>query len=434
MRIPLWLSNALLSEWYQESLVEFFLTEKWITSKEELFSDRFLSRSVQPHLERLSAHFNRLEGDPDESGLAPYWKSSSHSDHVRMAYFLAYFPSNFIRTASVMYEVAHRCNLSGLSQKPLRVLELGSGPAASTNALAFLATRPEFAIFQNARFAWIESDRKMLDAAQRYFSIFQGKINAPPAKVDLFHRKILQKPGDTVLPPRAPQFDIILSSFFWNELNLTPEGTVEAIEQMLHKHLSRDGFFIWIDPALKAQSRKVLTVRKLLLERRTFTKQFSVRLPCMGHQECGALRQAEDWCHEEVVWWRPEILRKLDNLVELDHRRLPFSYLVIQKQKSNENTNPFYRLVSPSHEEGKAQEFFLCGTSGKSRARIHPSQLKILNENREPVLVQDRRLMRGDLLETVSWESQNETQRLKKLNSAEVSLQWNPGFCEPDQD
>jgi hypothetical protein len=107
-----------------------------------------------------------------------------------------------------------------------------------------------------------------------------------------------------------------------------------------------------------------------------------ILLPCLGHQKCGALAAPEDWCHEEVMWWRPPYLKKIDQLAGLDRRSLPFSYLAIAKSpRSREELLPalagtpsdtIQRLVSPSHNEGKEAEFFVCGQEGKRRARYRP--------------------------------------------------------------
>jgi hypothetical protein len=107
--------------------------------------------------------------------------------------------------------------------------------------------------------------------------------------------------------------------------------------------------------------------------------RYQVLLPCLGHQACGALSNPDDWCHEEAKWWRPPYFRKIDDMAKLDRKSLPFSYLVITKSGRPireilpalaDSSKGFHRLVSPVHYEGKDSEFFLCGSDGKSRARL----------------------------------------------------------------
>jgi hypothetical protein len=115
-------------------------------------------------------------------------------------------------------------------------------------------------------------------------------------------------------------------------------------------------------------------------------------LPCLGHQACGALAEAEDWCHEEVSWWRPAYFKEIDRLAELDRKTLPFSYLVLARsRRAREELLPAlagsrsrHRLVSPAHAEGRDREFFMCGQEGKRRARYRP--------------LGDESLERGDVL------------------------------------
>src|SRR4029079_9435320 len=88
--------------------------------------------------------------------------------------------------------------------------------------------------------------------------------------------------------------------------------------------------------------------------------------------------EPEDWCHEEVTWWRPPYYKKIDQLAGLDRKTLPFSYLVIARSRAKREellpalagAKSLHRLVSPSHWEGRDQEFFLCGQNGKLRARL----------------------------------------------------------------
>jgi hypothetical protein len=156
----------------------------------------------------------------------------------------------------------------------------------------------------------------------------------------------------------------------------------------LGKHLEDESIIILSEPALKLQS--------LLKE---FEKRdradFKLLLPCLGHQTCGAFAAPDDWCHEEVTWWRPPYFKIIDQLAGLDRKTLPFSYLVIARSKKSRaellpavGGDATQRLVSPAHKEGKELEFFICGPEGKRRARFKPDQ-KLSDEDT---------LQRGDIL------------------------------------
>jgi hypothetical protein len=195
-------------------------------------------------------------------------------------------------------------------------------------------------------------------------------------------------------------------SFFLNESTESPRAMARTLLQAWDDHLEEEGLVILIEPALKAQSRRLLQLRRAILEKAE-ESGLKLLLPCLGHQACGALAEAEDWCHEEVSWWRPPYLRKLDDMASLDRKSLPFSYLVFAKtQRSMQELLPNlrgaadarYRLVSPAHSEGRDLEFFLCGQSGKRRARYRD----------------DPELERGDILENTELRGDTNATRIQK--------------------
>lgn len=129
----------------------------------------------------------------------------------------------------------------------------------------------------------------------------------------------------------------------------------------------------------------------------------------MGHQACGALAAEEDWCHEEVSWWRPPYFRTLDQMAGLDRKTLPFSYLVLTKSRrpreeiltALEPGASRQRLVSPAHKEGKEQEFFICGQDGKRRARWK--------------LPEGEEIERGDILEGAQLRGDRNSARIDSV-------------------
>jgi hypothetical protein len=93
-----------------------------------------------------------------------------------------------------------------------------------------------------------------------------------------------------------------------NESGHSPEEMMDRFVDTCEQHLEEEGMVIIVEPALKLQSRKLLKFRKTLLENQKVLRgdvPLKVLLPCLGHQGCGALAREDDWCHEEVGWWRP---------------------------------------------------------------------------------------------------------------------------------
>jgi ribosomal protein RSM22 (predicted rRNA methylase) len=367
MRVPVALSEAFGKD-FEAQIASFAQQEGWLEKTEDLNSPRFLARSVLPHISKLSDLFNRKT----DAEFKHYFKESSNPRNLRMAYFLYFMPCTLFRIASVWAELG-RLGYRWPENTPVRGLELGAGPGPAAYALGAAEKILPTGLSASGSWALVEQDLQMLRVAEKWATEGLNSHGLEWA-VQGYHRKIALEDG--LLPRRAPSFNLIVASFFLNEFANDPATVARTLEDLVKKHLDEDGLLILIEPALREQSRKLLSIRAELLKK----ESVQVLLPCLGHQACGALADPTDWCHEEVSWWRPPYLRKLDDLAELDHKSLAFSYLVLTKsQKPREFFLPTiagsadesrYRLVSPARREGPDQEFFTCGQDGKRRARL----------------------------------------------------------------
>lgn len=379
MKVSQRLEHAFETE-FEEKLSEFLSLNGFKDKKDLLNSERYLSRSIVPHVEKLSALFNRKHESTENrvQGLDPYWKQSSNPENLRLAYFLYFMPANMFRLACIWEELG-RLGYRWPQNKELKAIEWGAGPAAGASGLVLAEQISPLGIDQRASWALIEQDRAMLELGQKwaeYCFQYYGKENW---SVRPFHRKIdLSRP---LLPARSPSFNLWVMSFFLNEFQNSPEELAESLLESWARHLDEEGLVIIIEPALKLQSRKLLSLRKALLDRVSQARfPLQILLPCLGSQSCGAFEKVEDWCHEEVSWWRAPYYRKIDSLAGLDRKTLPFSYLVLARSDRSSlellpglqkmGAGAFYRLVSPAHPEGQDLEFFLCGQEGKCRARL----------------------------------------------------------------
>lgn len=429
MRVPLPLSEAFGADF--EALISRFTSEKGLLPESEtLRSPRFLTRSVIPHIRKLSALFNRLEAAPTENdegeqpprgkgrvpgkgqglrireegqggGLDPYWKESSNPAHLRLAYFVYFMPSNLYRVAAIWSEL-HRLGFKWAAKGNLRALELGAGPASGACGIAAGEKHAPVGLPAAGNWALVEQDKAMLELGSEWAQTYFADQGKEEWGTRTFHRKIDFKRG--LLPAGAPTFNLWVMSYFLNEAELTAAELAELLIQAWEKHLDDEGVAILVEPALKMQSRKLLELRRelLLAKDRLGASWLQILTPCLGHQACGALsrvgskgrEQDGDWCHEEVTWWRPPYFRSIDKMAGLDRKSLPFSYLVVTRsRRAREQILPALaaspasareRLVSPAHYEGKEQEFFICGQEGKRRARHYSP---------------DAELQRGDILD-----------------------------------
>ncbi len=413
MKIPLSLSTAFGDDF--ETELRNFVIEAGLVPDETTFaSERFLTRSVIPHVERLSRLFNRIEDEkplpPEEpqtrgrrpseargkraiqplvaggkGGLDPYWKESSNPENFRLAYFLAFMPCNAARTAAVISELGRLGFRFPEAWTSFRGIEWGAGPASGACGVAAGVAHSEIGIPRSGNWALIEQDRAVLALGEKWAQTYFTSVGMDWS-VRPFHRTVdWEKP---LLPKNAPTFHLWLSSYFLNEAELPLDQLAARLVDNWEFHLEEEGLAILIEPALRVQSRRLLELRKHLIEE--FTKprrkgKYQVLLPCLGHQTCGALALEGDWCHEEITWWRPKYMRKIEELAGLDRKTLPFSYLVVAKSgRSREELLPALapagasaktdRLVSPAHSEGRDLEFFVCGAEGKRRARYRPAE------------------------------------------------------------
>jgi len=378
MQVPVSLVNALKEE-FEPLLADFLAREKLIPEGETLQSKRWMSRSVAPHVKALSDLFNRIEGtQTDAIDEESYWTESGSPKNRRLAYLLSFMPPNLFRVAAIWSEL-HRLGFRWPfpADQDFRGIEFGAGVASGACGVVAGERHAPIGMPARGNFALIEQSKAALQLGSKWLEHFSGSsVGSRP-----FHRRV--DLGSTWLPPAAPEFHVFVFSYFLNESDL-PAGTL--VERFLHTcehHLADEGLVLISEPALRLQSRKLLEFRKALIEHpevRSGKAGLKVLLPCLGHQACGALVKEDDWCHEEVSWWRPPYLRELDALTGLDRKSLPFSYLVIQKtRRPLEEILPRlkgpaeerYRLVSPSHRLSKrTSEFFICGQEGKRRARL----------------------------------------------------------------
>jgi hypothetical protein len=95
---------------------------------------------------------------------------------------------------------------------------------------------------------------------------------------------------------------------------------------------------------------------------------FHVYSPCLFDGKCLALANPKDWCHEDLAWEPPQLIKEIDKLTGLKKDSLKFSYLVLRKDALSlsdvfgQNT---FRVVSePLVSKGK-REFFICGPGGR---------------------------------------------------------------------
>ncbi len=303
-------------------------------------------RALASDVDRLSRMLTR-----DRESLPAAYLSD---ERLRKAYKAYFLPSNLSKIHKPLQELT--LHPRALFSKPkLRILDIGAGPGtASLGALTFLSQQQhkpqlEFTVVDQVPGNLQEAEELLLSSGTMHdldvsLTKVQSDINSLGRHVQ-------------------GSFDMIILSNVLNEL-FAQEDTritkrVGILNTILKKHLADDGSCIIIEPALRDTSREMLEVRDGILE-----QGFNAYSPCLFSDKCPALTNPKDWCHEDIHWDPPELVKEIDKLTGLRKDSLKFSYLVLRKDRLSlldvHGTDVFRVVSEPLVSKGKV-EFYLCG-------------------------------------------------------------------------
>jgi ribosomal protein RSM22 (predicted rRNA methylase) len=272
-----------------------------------------------------------------------------------------------------------------LAKPSLRVLDLGAGPGtALLGLLAFFAQRSN-----RPSLECVAVDRvfENLRIAEDLFNSYRSnkKLNAT--------LKTIRADIESAEHITEDAFDLLIFSNIMNELFPFDEDRVARrigiVQTVMALNLNPDGNCIIIEPALRETSRELLEVRDGLLE-----QGFYIFSPCLTSTRCPALQNQKDWCHEDIPWEPPALIKEIDRLTGLRKDSLKFSYVVFRRD-SRSLPDMFgpdaFRVVSePLITKGKI-EFYLCGLQGRKLVTR-------LDKDRSPLNVHFEKLNRGAIV------------------------------------
>jgi ribosomal protein RSM22 (predicted rRNA methylase) len=277
---------------------------------------------------------------------------------LREAYLAYFLPPNMAKIKAPMAELALHPG-KALDKERLRILDLGCGPGtASLGVLDFFAARE---LRPRLEITAVDHVAENLKTAEELFSSLRVSRGLKAAM-----KTIRSDVADLSRLETGP-FDLIILSNVLNELFAREGRKIEKrlalLEDIMTRHLADDGSLIVIEPALRETSRELLEVRDRLLD-----EGFYVYAPCLFAGKCPALANPRDWCHEDIPWDPPAVIRELDRLTGLRKDSLKFSWLVFRKDGQSAadlSGDDSFRVVSePLISKGKI-EFYLCGKSGR---------------------------------------------------------------------
>jgi len=308
-------------------------------------------REVAEGVRRLSTLFTVGREEPPGDYLA--------EPALRRAYLLYFLPVNLAKVASLLQE------MPPLPSRPLRILDLGTGPgAASLAVLDHLAGRGDPA-HAGSEVVAVDRGRDTLRDAE---FLWAHVVNARPGSPTCTLRAMtfnLDRSGSKA-PWRNGPFNLIILANCLNELFRSAADPVarrvKLLEQLLEA-LAPDGTLMIVEPALREATRALHQVRDRIVDQGRAT----VYSPCLHDGPCPALVHPDDWCHEERPWTPPAMVREIDRAVGFIKDALKFSYLLLRKDglTITERNPAVYRVVSEVMVMKGEQRAWLCNETGR---------------------------------------------------------------------
>lgn len=237
-------------------------------------------------------------------------------------------------------------------RKPLRVLDIASGPLTASLAVALLLP-PDVPLEVTA----IDASGPILDDGRTLMRQIR-----PDAVVHTLSGNLRE---GRLLRDLKGRFDLILMANFLNEWSVggrKKQEPGEFVEKVMVDHLAEGGAAVLVEPATRTASHHLIAVREHIVE----NTGIALLGPCLGTMPCplGAASM-RDWCHAERPWERPPMVVALDEAI--GHRRstLKYSWLALGDRGQPVPPPNKYRAVGGPMRAAGAFRRYLCGPEGR---------------------------------------------------------------------
>lgn len=280
----------------------------------------------------------------------------------------------------------------------LSVLDLGSGPGTGTLAVLDWCHRRQSAagltvVAVDHVPAAVRQADQLWNGYRRAAGITTASLQTRQG--DMERRSWLEQIRGT-----AP-FDLIILANCLNELYVGSKdpivgraGLVAEVLTLLAPH----GTIMIVEPALRETSRALYQVRDQLLQE----KRCTIYSPCLHENNCPALFNPYDWCHEERAWEPPASVRAIDDEVGFIKDALKFSYVLLRKDGKTivERRPDVYRVVSELREMKGEKRAWLCNEQGRQEVgrqdRLATAQNEAFDHWHRGDIVQIERIVRKE--------------------------------------
>ncbi len=263
------------------------------------------------------------------------------------AYLLYYWPVSYMQLSFALQSLGQP-----QFSRPLRVLDLGCGPAPAAAAVCDC--------FPVATVQLVDSSPKALQLARELFATdFQSDNRQIDVQTEVCNIKTYN-PAET--------YDFIVMSHALNELwagEAEQQAHCTELAARLASVLSPEGILLLVEPALQETSRLLLGIRDGLLSSQ---KGLHILSPCpAGATPCPALNSGTQSCHAEATWEPVEPVASLAQQAGLERKSVKMSFCAFSRRERQEGNK--LRVVSDAmlNKAGRLR-YLLC--DGKRRIAL----------------------------------------------------------------
>jgi ribosomal protein RSM22 (predicted rRNA methylase) len=284
------------------------------------------------------------------------------------AYLSYFFPVNLSKIQVLLDELPEDW-YKPPDDRPLRILDLGSGPGTGAMAVLDWLNQHDHESLATLTVVALDASGEALRQARLLWTDYLRQACVRGASLVLYEGDLARARHNgwrNDVAQRAP-YDLIIVANCLNELfgrtsHSIKEraGLVADLLALLVPH----GTLMLVEPALRETSRALHQVRDQLLQERRCT----IYSPCLHERNCPALIHEDDWCHEERAWVPSASIQQIDQEVGFIKDALKFSYLLLRTdgRRIAERSPQTFRMVSELRKLKGDTRAWLCNELGRS--------------------------------------------------------------------
>lgn len=222
-----------------------------------------------------------------------------------------YLPLNFLRASRVMREAQRLGFFEGIRS----VVDFGAG-------LGPVQLAYEAEVQSPARFSVVERSSEAIRLS-----------------------RLLGLEFDVLERPDGKRADLLTASYSLTELASPPEWLFDFDNLIL------------IEPSTRQDSRALLELRKILIDR-----GYQMWAPCTHQEGCPLLEKSpSDWCHDRLHFDRPDWMLAVEKRLPFQNPTLTLSYLVASRRPRPSTKQTVRTVGDLMREKGKARQMICRG-------------------------------------------------------------------------